>query len=161
MGITYQFAVNGMIGAGGTFTNLHYLDPAAVPGLFDSTSQGGSGFYMHRISKMHYIGFTYEYQRLLSYPAPEPMKRRRTALLFLYTLYATSRFSISFFGGPQYADIGPQFSDDCLYPNAGLAKLEPAGWGQLKLARATDQSCRKLLAHDLERRGPHRSGEDG
>ena len=29
VGITYQFAANRMIGAGGTFSNLHYLDPAA------------------------------------------------------------------------------------------------------------------------------------
>ena len=29
VGITYQFAANGMIGASGTFSNLHYLDSAA------------------------------------------------------------------------------------------------------------------------------------
>ena len=68
VGITYQFAVNEMIGAGGTFTNLHYPDQTQVPGLFDSESQGGSAFYAYRVSKMHYIGVTYQYQRLLSYP---------------------------------------------------------------------------------------------
>lgn len=31
--LTYQFSRNGMIGAGGAFTNLHYLDPAEIPGL--------------------------------------------------------------------------------------------------------------------------------
>ena len=36
---------NAMIGASGTFTNLHYPNQAEVPGLFDSESQGGSAFY--------------------------------------------------------------------------------------------------------------------
>jgi len=110
-GITYQFAAHGMIGGSGTFSNLHYLDPAQVPGLYDSSSQGGSAFYAYRISKMHYIGVTYQYQRLLSYPAPGTNETQTQSLLLLYTLYATPRFSISFFGGPQYANIGPQFSD--------------------------------------------------
>ena len=68
VGINYQFAVNGMVGASGTFSNLHYPNQAEVPGLFDSSSQGASVFYSLRVSKMHYIGATYQYQRLVSYP---------------------------------------------------------------------------------------------
>ena len=34
---TYQFAANGMVGASGTFTNLHYPNPSQVPGLGDSS----------------------------------------------------------------------------------------------------------------------------
>ena len=30
-----------MIGASGTFTNLHFLNPTEVPGLYDSNSAGG------------------------------------------------------------------------------------------------------------------------
>jgi len=104
VGITSQFAANGMVGASGTFTNLHYPDQAEVPGLFDSSSQAGSVFYSLRISKMHYIGVTYEYQRLLSYPTEGQNETQTHAILFFYTLYATSRFSVSFFGGPQYSD---------------------------------------------------------
>jgi hypothetical protein len=104
VGITSQFAANGMVGASGTFTNLHYPDQAEVPGLFDSSSQAGSVFYSLRASKMHYIGVTYEYQRLLSYPTEGQSETQTHAILFFYTLYATSRFSMSFFGGPQYSD---------------------------------------------------------
>ena len=103
-GITYQFAANGMVGASGTFTNLHYPNQPEVPGLFDSSSQGGSVFYAHRVSKMHYIGVTYQYQRLIAYPTIGHSETRTHAPLFFYTLYATSRFSISFFGGPQHSD---------------------------------------------------------
>jgi hypothetical protein len=104
VGLSYQFARNGMVGASGTFTNLHYPNPAQVPGLYDSSSQGGSAFYSLRMSKMHYLGASYEYQRLVSTPANGLNETQTHALLFFYTLYPTTRFSVSFFGGPQHSD---------------------------------------------------------
>ncbi|MGC2543598.1 MAG: hypothetical protein WA372_20535, partial [Candidatus Sulfotelmatobacter sp.] len=87
IGISSQFAANSMIGLSGTFTNLHYPNQAEVPGLFDSSSQAGSVFYSLRASKMHYLGVTYEYQRLLSYPTAGQNKTQTHAILFFYTLY--------------------------------------------------------------------------
>src|ERR1039457_3474200 len=104
VGLNYQFVANGMVGASGTFSNLHYPNQAQVPGLFDSSSQGGSAFYSLRVSKMHYIGATYQYQRLVSNPTVGQNETQTHALLFFYTLYATSRVSLSFFGGPQHSD---------------------------------------------------------
>jgi hypothetical protein len=118
VGITYQFAANSMVGAGGTFTNLHYPSQTEVPGLFDSSSQGGLIFYSVRVSKINYFGATYQYQRLLSYPAPGTNETQTHALLLFYTLNPTKRFSISVFGGPQHADIGPQVSDTVSNPPA-------------------------------------------
>ena len=131
VGITYQFAANGMIGASGTFSNLHYPDPAQVPGLYDSSSQGGSAFYAHRVSKMHYIGVSYQYQRLLSYPAPGTNVTQTHSVQLLYTLYATPRVSISFFGGPQYADVGPQYSDTVSIPTPSSQSWHPEAGGSL------------------------------
>jgi hypothetical protein len=131
VGITYQFAANSMIGASGTFTNLHYPNPTEVPGLFDSESQGGSAFYSLRISKRHYIGAAYEYQRLLSYPAPGTNETQTHAMLLFYTLYLTSRFSISAFGGPQYAEVGPQFSNTVSTPSPASQSWNPAAGGSL------------------------------
>jgi hypothetical protein len=102
--LTYQFALNGMVGASGTFTNLHYPNPSQVPGLYDSASQGGSAFYSLRISQIYYLGVTYQYQRLVSYPTAGLNETQTHAVLFFYTLYPTSHFSMSFFGGPQYSD---------------------------------------------------------
>lgn len=104
VGISYQYALNQMVGAGGMFSNLHYTDPSQVPGLSDSASQGGMAFYALRISKVNYLGITYEYQRLLAYPAAGTDETQTHAFLFFYTLYPTSKFSITFFGGPQYSD---------------------------------------------------------
>jgi len=108
-GITYQFAPNAMVGASGTFTNLHYPDPSQVPGLYDAASRGGSAFYSYRISQQHYVGVTYQYQELLSYPAEGTNETRTDAFLFFYTFYSAPRFSFSLFGCPQYYSAGTQF----------------------------------------------------
>lgn len=104
VGVSYQFALNGMIGAGGTFTNLEYANQKQVSGLYDSNSQGGSAYYSLRLSRKHYIGVTYQYQRLVAYPTTGLSETQTHAIMGFYTLYPTPRFSLSFFGGPQYAD---------------------------------------------------------
>jgi hypothetical protein len=110
VGITYQFALNGMVGGSGTFSNLHFPNQAQVPGLYDSSTQGGTAFYSHRISKMNYLGANYQYQRLVSYPTVGQNETQTHALLLFYSLYVTSRISFSVFGGPQHSDtvIPPQ-----------------------------------------------------
>jgi hypothetical protein len=102
--LTYQFALNEMVGAAGTFTNLHYPDPAQVPGLFDSSAQGGSIFYFHRVSNAHYFGVMYQYQRLLSDPSPGPSETHSHTALLFYTVYPNPHLSISLFGGPELSD---------------------------------------------------------
>jgi hypothetical protein len=127
IGITYQFAANQMIGAGGTFTNLHYPNPAQVPGLFDSESQGGSAFYAFRISSVHYIGVTYQYQRLLSFPTQGQNETETNAVLPFYVFSPSKRFCISIFGGPQYSNVGPQFIVGASVPQPGSQSWTPAG----------------------------------
>ena len=127
VGITYQFAANEMIGASGSFTNLHYPNQAEVPGLFDAASQGGSAFYTFRVSARHYIGVTYQYQRLLSYPTQGQNETQTHAIFPFYSFYPSKRFSISMFGGPQYSDIGPQFEVGSTAPQPGSRTWTPAG----------------------------------
>ena len=128
LGISYQFSVNGMVGASGTFSNLHYANPAQVSGLYDSSTQGGSAFYSLRISKKHYVGATYQYQRLVSYPTTGSSETQTHAVLAFYTLYATPRLSVSFFGGPQYSDtIQPPLAPLQFQPPAATAWTPAAG----------------------------------
>ncbi|MGB8990274.1 MAG: hypothetical protein WCC37_26995, partial [Candidatus Sulfotelmatobacter sp.] len=131
VGITWQFAANAMVGASGTFANQHYPNQAEVPGLFDSSSQGGSVFFTHRISKMHYVGATYQYQRLVSYPTVGQNETQTHALLFFYTLYASSRLSLSFFGGPQYANVGPQYINSQSAAAPGFQSWNPQVGGSM------------------------------
>jgi hypothetical protein len=104
LAISYQYALNSMIGASGTFSNLHFPDPTQVPGLYDSSSQGGSTFYSIRVGKNNYVGAIYQYQRLIAYPAAGQSETQTHAFLLFYTLHPAQGFSVSFFGGPQHAD---------------------------------------------------------
>jgi hypothetical protein len=103
-GISYQFALNQMIGATGTFSTIHYPNSAEVPGLYDSSSQGGSFFYSWRVSPRSQLGATYQYQRMVSSPGGGVDETQTHAVMLFYSLQLPSRFSVSFFGGPQYSD---------------------------------------------------------
>jgi hypothetical protein len=103
--ISYQFSANDMIGASGTFTNLHYSDSAQVPGLSDSSSQGASGFFNHRFSKRHYLGVTYQYQRIMASPIGAQSETQTQAVMAFYTVYLQPKLSLSVSGGPQHADV--------------------------------------------------------
>jgi hypothetical protein len=103
--LTYQFSATGMIGASGTFTNLHYTNPAEVPGLYDSSSRGGSAFYSHRLSKKHYVGAMYQYSHILAYPVGAQSEVQTHTIFGFYTLYLKPNLSLSLSGGPQHADV--------------------------------------------------------
>jgi len=104
--LTYQFSMNGMIGASGAFTNLHYLNSNEVPGLYDSSSRGGVAFYSDRLSATRYLGATYQYSQLLgSSPGglngAQSETQAQTISLF-FTVYLKPSLSLSLSGGPQY-----------------------------------------------------------
>jgi len=103
--LTYQFRRNGMIGASGSFANLHFLNATEVPGLFDSNSAGGQAFYNHRLSRHHYIGVTYQYAKTLAYPLHAVSAIQTNTVSLFYTIYLKPTFSVSFSGGPQHYDI--------------------------------------------------------
>lgn len=62
-----QVSENTMIGGEGAFAQLHYPNKSQVPGLVDSNSVGGAGFYTRRITEHQYLGFNYQYLRVLTY----------------------------------------------------------------------------------------------
>jgi hypothetical protein len=103
--LTYQFGMNGMVGADGTFTNLDYLDPTEVSGLYDSSSSGGSAFYSYRFSRNHYIGGTYQYSRIVSFPVNAQSEIQAHTVFLFYTIYLSPTFSLSFSGGPQHYEL--------------------------------------------------------
>jgi len=125
VGLAYQFARNSMIGAEGTFSNLHYPDASQVPGLCDSESQAGLAFYTVRVSKINYFGVTYQYQRLLSYPSTGVSETQTHGALLFYTVYPAKGFSVSLFGGAQLSETEQPS------PLTSLRKWTPAGGGSL------------------------------
>ena len=106
--LSYQFSMNSMVGASGTFTDLHYGSHSDQSGLYDSSARGGSGFYTHRISGKHYVGVTYQYQMLHSYPDSSspligPSETQTNTIDAFYTVVLDPAVSVSFFGGPQHS----------------------------------------------------------
>ena len=148
VGISDQFALNDMVGASGTFSNLHFPNSAQVPGLYDSSSQGGLAFYSHRVARQQYLGISYGYQRLISYPTQGINETQTHAVLLFYTFSPTSsRFSFSLFGGPQYSDtVEPPVPPKQLQSTRD-ALVESCWRGQPRLAGKTEQFCIELHAH--------------
>jgi hypothetical protein len=105
VGISYQYGMNGMVGASATFTNLHYPNSAQVPGLFDSNSKGGSAFYNHRVSKKHYVGVSYDYDKYLTDSAGAPTDIQTHTIFGFYTVYLKPTLSVSVSGGPQLSHV--------------------------------------------------------
>ena len=103
--LTYQFSANSMVGVSGSFGNLHYPTSSQVPGLYDSNSAGGSFFYNHRVSRRHYLGATYQYDRIVAYPVGAENKTQTHAILGFYTLLITPTLSVSVSGGPQRSQL--------------------------------------------------------
>jgi hypothetical protein len=102
--LAYQFSRDAMVGASGTFTNLHYPNPAEVPGLYDSSSRGGSAFYSHRLSRKHYIGVTYHYSRISAYSVDTQSETQTHTIFAFYTIYLKPNLSWSLSGGPQHSE---------------------------------------------------------
>ena len=130
IGLTYQYSANDMIGATGGFSNLHYASTRQVAGLSDESSQTGSGFYSHRVAGRHYFGAIYEFQRLMSFPTGLNSETQTHSVLGFYTVYPSTNFSMSFYGGPQRANTTqpalptfelPAFSSQTWHPAAGAS----------------------------------------
>jgi hypothetical protein len=108
-GLSYQFSKNGMIGAGGSFTENNYPNSAQASGFYNSNSVGGSVFYSQRLSTLRYFGVTYQYVNSQSSPVnnqTNPVDVQtgvETHTVFgFYTMYFTPTISLSISGGPQY-----------------------------------------------------------
>jgi hypothetical protein len=111
IGLSSQFSRNGMVGAGGVFTENNYPNPAEASGFYNSNSLGGSIFYSQRLSSTEYVGVTYQYLRSRSdpvnaqtNPAIAQAEVQTHTFLAFYTAYLNPTLSLSLSAGPQYVD---------------------------------------------------------
>lgn len=136
--VTYQFSPGDMVGASGTFANLHYPNQAEVPGLSDSSSLAGAAFYYHRLSKSRYLGFDYQYSRMLAFPTGAQFETRTQTFFLFYTVYFTPTLSLSVSGGPQqYEATQPSLAAARSWSPAGTVSL---GWQGRRAAVAAGYS---------------------
>jgi hypothetical protein len=98
----YQFSRNAMIGGAGSYNLFNYPNLEDTPGLSNSNSGGGLGFYSRRLTKSQYLGVSYQYGRTTTNPI---ITTTHTQVLSLfYTAMISNKFTLALTAGPEYFD---------------------------------------------------------
>jgi hypothetical protein len=103
--INYHFALNDVVGASGSFYDLHYRDvpPAGITSLAltDTRTAAASAFWFHRLLKRDWLGASYRFQHFTFDPSGET---RVHSFAAANTLTVGKNLNISGFIGPEYSD---------------------------------------------------------
>ena len=124
--LSYQFALNAMIGGGGSFNIFDLPNPANAQGL--SNSHGGTGvlFYNRRLTRAQYVGLQYQYSRTLASPSNGVSETQTHSLLPFYTLYFSQASSLSLTAGIERVETtAPQSPAYNSWTPTGAASI---GW---------------------------------
>src|ERR1019366_6185268 len=100
----YHFALNDVIGASGSFYDLHFTNPAGTQltnPLANSQTASGSAFWLHRILRGDWGGVSYRFDRITFDPSGET---RVHSFFAVNTLRLSNHFTLTGFVGPQYSD---------------------------------------------------------
>ncbi len=98
----YHFALNDLIGASGSFYDLHFTNVPAGTQLTNSQTASGSAFWLHRIFSGDWGGVSYLFERVTFNPGGG--ETRIHSFFAVNTLSISSRFTLIGFVGPQYLD---------------------------------------------------------
>lgn len=99
---SYQFSLNGMIGATGNYGKFSFPNQTQATGLFASNTTGGSAFYDGRLTLKQYVGFRYDFSRDLTTPTTGQSEALTHSFQPSYTFLPKPTLSISVSAGPQY-----------------------------------------------------------
>jgi hypothetical protein len=99
--MNYHFAINDLIGASGSFYDLHYtnVSPGAV--LADSQTETGAAFWLHRLFRDDWGGLAYKFDRITFNPDGQTLAH---SFLVVNTLHLANGLRWSIFAGPQYSN---------------------------------------------------------
>ena len=98
----YHFALNDLIGASGSFYDLHFTNVPARTQLTDSETASGSAFWLHRIVGSDWGGVCYRFDRITFNPGSG--ETRVHSFLAMDTLNISKRLTLTGFIGPQYSE---------------------------------------------------------
>lgn len=123
VGMSYQYAKNGMISASGFTALLNYPNPKESAGLYDYISEGASGSMTRRLGRIQFLGLSYGYYRAVAGNVSS-VTNSHAASVF-YTVALKHSLTLSFTGGPQYftATYGTSTASD--WTPSGTASI---GW---------------------------------
>jgi hypothetical protein len=100
----YHFALNDLIGASGSFYDLHFSNPAggAQLQLTDTQTASGSAFWLHRIFGPDWGGVSYRFDRITFNSGGGETQVH--SFLAVDTVSISKRVTLSGFVGPQYSE---------------------------------------------------------
>jgi len=100
--LTYQFGIDSMVGASGRYYFVNYGQLPGTSGpnysLIDSRSWNAEGFYAHRFAHRHWLGVSYNFQRL-NFDQGYRTDVQRTFLF--YSVDVGARMNFSLWAGPE------------------------------------------------------------
>jgi len=97
----YHFALNDVMGASGSFYDLHFTNVPANYALANTQTESGSAFWLHRIFRHNWAGASYRFDRLTFDPSAETLVH---SFALVDTVGLSNGFTFSGFVGPQYSD---------------------------------------------------------
>ncbi len=98
----YHFALNDLIGASGSFYDLHFTNVPTGTQLTDSQTASGTAFWLHRVFRGDWGGLSYRFQRITSNPGNS--ETRVHSFNAVDTLSLSNHFTLTGFVGPQYSE---------------------------------------------------------
>jgi hypothetical protein len=98
----YHFALNDVIGASGSFYDLHFSNVPEGTELANPQTASGSAFWLHRIFRGDWAGVSYRFDRLTY--SPGGGETQVHSIFAVNTLNLSKRFTLTGFVGPQYSE---------------------------------------------------------
>ena len=142
----YHFALKDVVGASGSFYDLHYSDVSTGSGaLVDTRTASGSAFWLHELFHRDWAGFSYGFQRITYGPTGET---RVHSFTVTNTLNISRRFTVSAFVGPEYSDnhgiaaTGPDAGQVTNFSGWSAAGGVEVGWQKERTSVTTGYSKR-------------------
>jgi hypothetical protein len=115
----YHFALNDLVGASGSFYDLHFSNVPVGTELTDSKTASAAAFWLHRIFGTDWGGISYRFQRITFNPGGGETDVH--SFLAVDTLNISSRLTLTGFVGPQYTE------NQGLFPGE-LQATQSNGW---------------------------------
>jgi hypothetical protein len=94
--------LNDLVGASGSFYDLHFTNTPAGTQLTDTQTASGSAFWLHRLFRGDWGGVSYRFDRMIFNPGSG--ETRVHSFSAVNTLSLANRFTLTGFVGPQYSE---------------------------------------------------------
>ena len=98
----YHFALKDVLGASGSFYDLHFNDVPAGVTLNNTRAITGSAFWLHELFRHDWAGVSYRFERLTFNPSGA--ETRVHSFMVVNTLNLPGRMTLSGFAGPEYSN---------------------------------------------------------